>query len=208
MRITANAKLGSETKRNAVTVDILSSRESARDADQSAHGTATNTAINCAMTTSISVRGNRSTMRSLTGGSPSVLNCTPKSPVTKSPSHSTYRTGSGSSRLYCSLACSMIARLSGLSTSSAAGPRMLNNGSPSRFIAPNVSMLIVRRMISAIPSRWSQNLIARTRCYSASQIVGPHVLPLVAHRRGVPSGEVRSQTPRTFAENALSHGVW
>ena len=53
---------------NVVTVDILSTMVSARDADHSAHGTAITTAMNWAMTSSINVRGSRSVIRLATGG--------------------------------------------------------------------------------------------------------------------------------------------
>src|SRR5687767_4893982 len=87
-----SAKLGIAISRNVISVDPRSTGLLALDAAHSAQGTEITTANSCAITRIINERGARSFNSSDTGGCPSVLNCTPKSPVAKSPSHLTYLT--------------------------------------------------------------------------------------------------------------------
>ncbi len=97
-RITARAKFGIAINRNELIVEIRSAGRLARAAVIKAHGIAIIDASNWAITRSVSDRGKRSTTKSLTGGWPVEPNCTPKSPVTMSPNHRTYRSGSGRSK--------------------------------------------------------------------------------------------------------------
>ena len=139
-----------------VIVEALSIGLFALAAVHNDQGIAISVASNWAITNSVTERGKRSLIRSATGGSPTLLNCGPMSPVTKSPSHLTYRSGSGLSRWNSASAASICFRLSGLPRSSATGPRMLNNGSPSTFIAPKVSALTASNSNAAVPSRCNQ----------------------------------------------------
>ena len=89
-----------DTNAKAVTVEILSVRLLALDAASTDHGMAMETAMICATAISSSVRGSLSLIKSLTGGWPEELNCTPKSPLTKSQAQRAHRSGSDLSKWY------------------------------------------------------------------------------------------------------------
>ena len=80
--------MGIATKKNALTVEMRSLTFPAREAVMSAHGIETKMAKNWAIKTKEIVRGSRSLMTPETGGWPVELKVTPKSPCTKSLTHS------------------------------------------------------------------------------------------------------------------------
>ena len=108
------------------------------------------------------------------------------------------------------MAASIFWRLSS-SVADAVTPRMLNNGSPRTFIAPNVSMLITSRSTTAPASLVSQYLMVfgiPPVGYSDIQMDENQLRPLETQRSGTSSGDTRSHTPWTFSANALDHSVW
>ena len=81
--------MGIDTRPNATPVDTRSRAVSDLEPDHTPHGIPMASVKAMAIPERANVLGSRSAMTSLTGGCPEAENRTPKSPVTKSPSHRT-----------------------------------------------------------------------------------------------------------------------